>query len=55
MTNSIYKEWFEVNSEEELIARERELIEKGYSMWDIYMFRYNGKDGKYHREIYVFA
>jgi len=52
---NIYKEWFEVNSEEEAVQKEMELREKGYDMFDIYRFNYQGKDGKFHREVYVFA
>lgn len=51
----IYKEWFEVNTEEEQIEKEMELRSMGYNMFDIYKFNYQGKDGKFHREVFVFA
>ena len=50
----LYKEFFECNSEEEATTKWKELVEKGYNKWDIYTFRYNGKDGKFHREVFIF-
>lgn len=51
---SIYKEWYECRNEEEVKQRWKELAEKGYADIDIFVFRYNGTDGRYHREVYVF-
>lgn len=55
MKKDLFKEWFEVDSEEEQIKKEMELRNKGYDMFDIYKFNYQGNDGKFHREIFVFA
>lgn len=51
----MYKEYFEVSNEEEQKKKELELRNKGYDMFDIYKFNYQGKDGKFHREVFVFA
>ncbi len=51
---SIYKEWYAVNSETEATAKWRELNAKGYDGSEIYIARYEGKDGKFHREVFVF-
>lgn len=52
---SIYKEWFEVSSDKELSEKWIELNNKGYHGSEIYCFTYDGADGKFHREIFVFA
>lgn len=52
--DNLYKEWYEVNSEKEAVEKELELIDKGYNMWDIYRFNYQGNDGKFHREVFIF-
>lgn len=51
---SLYKEWYEVNSEKEAVEKELELIDKGYNAFDIYCFNYQGIDGKFHREVFIF-
>lgn len=51
----LYKELFEVSSKEEQDAKWRELNAKGYHGSEIYCFNYQGADGKFHREIFVFA
>lgn len=51
---NLFKEWFEVSSDEEWNAKEMELRNKGYDLFDIYRFGYQGNDGRYHREIFVF-
>ena len=51
---SIYKEWYEVGSEKEAVEKEMELRSKGYDLFDIYRFNYQGADGKFHREVFVF-
>ena len=53
MNEELYREWYEVNSEEEISEKWHELAKK-YDYRDIYVFRYNGNDGKYHREVFVF-
>lgn len=55
MTNQIYKEFYETNSDEESSEKWRELRAKGYNPSEIYQFNYEGKDGKFHREIFVFS
>lgn len=54
MNTSIYKAWYEVNTEQEAIAKELELQEQGFDLFDIYRFNYQGADGKFHREVFVF-
>lgn len=51
---AIYKEWFDCRSEEEATQRWMELVEKGYAKSDIYIFRFQGNDGRFHREVFVF-
>lgn len=53
MKHNLYKEWYECKDEKEMEERYKELVEKGYYGWDIIRFRYQGNDGKFHREIYV--
>lgn len=55
MTNPLYKEFFEVFSDKEGREKWLELRKKGYKPQDIYEFNYKGKDGYFHREIFVFA
>ena len=50
----LFKEWFEVASDSEAVAKEMELRSKGYDMFEIYRFNYQGNDGKFHREVFVF-
>lgn len=52
---NIYKEHYEVSSEKEATERWKYLREKGYSASEIYQFNYHGKDGNFHREIFVFS
>lgn len=54
MKKNLYKEWYEVNSEAEATEKWKELNNKGYNGSEIYIFRYQGSDGKFHREVYVF-
>ena len=51
MTKQIYKEFYETNSDEESSKKWRELRAKGYNPSEIYQFNYDGKDGKFHREV----
>lgn len=55
MTKQIYKEFYETNNDEESSKKWRELRAKGYNPSEIYQFNYDGKDGKFHREVFVFA
>ena len=52
---SIYKEYYKINSEKEAIEKWKLLRQKGYSCSEIYQFNYQGNDGKFHREVFVFA
>ena len=54
MKKNLYKEWYEISSKEEQDAKWRELKAKGYHGSEIYRFNYQGADGKFHREIFVF-
>lgn len=51
---SIFKEWFECASQKEEAERWFELVGKGYHESEIYTFHFQGNDGKFHREIFVF-
>lgn len=53
--SNLYREWFEVNSEKEQNEKWLELKAKGYHGSEIYRCNFWGKDGNYHREIFVFA
>lgn len=55
MTNPLYKEFFEVFSDKEGREKWLELRKKGYKPQDIYEANYKGKDGCFHRQIFVFA
>lgn len=50
----IYEIFYECQNENEVYQRVEELVKMGYNYFDIFTFRYNGSDGKYHREVYVF-
>lgn len=52
---NIYKEHYEVSSEKEEVEKWKDLREKGYSISEINRFNYQGKDGTFHREVFVFA
>ncbi len=52
--NNLYKEYFDCASEQEAHERWLELNHKGYHGSEIYRFNYQGKDGKFHREVFVF-
>ena len=51
---SLYKEFFVAKNEEEVTKYWHLLVDKGYDPFDIYVFRYQGKDGAFHREVFVF-
>lgn len=53
--NSLYKVWFEVQSDEEVSQKIKEIESMGYNPWDVYVFRFQGNDGRFHREVFVFA
>ena len=50
----IFKEFIECETKEDEYKAEMELRAKGYDMFDIYTGNYQGKDGKFHREVFVF-
>ena len=50
----IFKEYIECETKEDEVKAEMMLREKGYDMFDIYVGNYQGKDGKFHREVFVF-
>ena len=50
----LYKVWFEAKSDQEAVEIERDLVKQGFNMFDIYVFRYQGADGNFHREVFVF-
>ena len=52
---TLYKEYFEVSSEEEADEKRHELNKKDYKPQEIYQFNYKGKDGNFHRGNFVFA
>lgn len=52
---SIFKEWFDCKTDEETRERWIELKNKGYHGSEIYIATYQGKDGRFHREVFVFA
>ena len=54
MKTDIYKEYIECETEEDERKAEMELMAKGYDMFDIYTSNYQGKDGKFHRAVFVF-
>ena len=50
----IFKEYIECKTKEEEIEAERKLRKMGYDLFDIYTANYQGNDGKFHREVFVF-
>jgi hypothetical protein len=55
MKKGIYKEWYDCSSNEEQVEKWQDFISAGYADTDIIMHNYFGTDGKFHREIYVYA
>lgn len=53
MGKNLYKEWYEVGSKEEQEKKWVELANK-YGPQEVYKFNYQGNDGKFHREVFVF-
>lgn len=55
MKKVIYKEWYDCDSNEEQVEKWQDFISAGYVDTDIIMHNYFGTDGKFHREVYVYA
>lgn len=53
MNNNLYLEWFDCKDEKEECERDRYLSDK-YGMFEVYRANYWGKDGRFHREVFVF-
>jgi hypothetical protein len=51
---NIFKEYVECKSEAEARNAWKDLVENGYDKNDIYIARYEGNDGMFHREVFVF-
>ena len=50
----IFKEYIECQTKDDEVKAEMKLREMGYDMFDIYVANYQGNDGKFHREVFVF-
>lgn len=52
--SNLYEVWFDCKSEKEQHERWIQLRNMGYKGSEIYRFNFQGNDGRFHREVFVF-